>query len=142
MKYGCKISKEYVYISKLGRNLSKIWLVFLADFKTLKFHSEINWPLKPSLTIQMLNAYKLFFFFIHFFESFLPEEEITSDAQRHFAFITKGSYSYRVQSWIFFRKVNTPLKLSKVKSLGRWTLLQQSGCKNKFSASRNRSQVS
>ena len=85
----------------------------------------------------ILNAYKLFFLFSFISMKVFVRRRDYYDSQRHFAFITKGSYSYIVQSWIFFREVNTPLKLT----LKPRRTLQQSDCKNNFSASRNRSLV-
>ena len=85
----------------------------------------------------ILNAYKLFFLFSFISMKVFVRRRDYYDSQRHFAFITKGSYSYIVQSWIFFREVNTPLKLT----LKPQRTLQQSDCKNNFSASRNRSLV-
>ena len=86
----------------------------------------------------MLNlAYKLFFLFSFISMKVFVRKRDYYDSQRHFAFITKGSYSYIVQSWIFFREVNTPLNLT----LKHQRTLQQSDCKNNFSASCNRSRV-
>ena len=65
----------------------------------------ISFVIKPSLTLKMLNAYKLSFFLFSFISMkvFVRRRDYY-DSQRHFAFITKGSYSYIVQSWIFFSR--------------------------------------